>query len=392
MVQTGLDRLLADPAALAGRRYALLTQGAAVSADLEPAHLALARQGRPPSLLLGPEHGLFGVEQDMVPSADQADPWTGVPIVSLYGDSRASLRPDPAVFTGVDLLVVDVCDIGNRIYTYAATGIWAAEAALAAGGEVWFLDRPNPLGGVVVEGNRLRPGFRSFIGAFELPMRHGLTMGELAGLVLARGGISDGFRVWTMDGWRRYMSWTDTGRPWIAPSPNMPTADTALVFPGGCLVEATEASEGRGTTRPFELVGAPWIEPRALAARLAGAGLPGCRFAPTYFKPTFQKHAGEVCGGVHWVVDDPAVVPVYRAGVEIVAALYELGGDSFAWRREPYEFEGERPAIDLLCGDDAFRRALEGEGSVEHWLATWRDDEDAFRQERRGFLLYPEDA
>ena len=392
MVRTGLDRLLADPAALAGRRYALLSQGASVSADLEPAHLALSRRGRPPALLLGPEHGLFGVEQDMVPSADEPDPWTGVPIRSLYGDSLESLRPDPAVFDPVDLLVVDVRDIGNRIYTYAATAIWAAQAALAAGREVWFLDRPNPLGGVVIEGNRLRSEYRSFIGAFELPMRHGLTMGELAGLVLAQSGVAEGYRVWTMEGWRRDMTWADTGRPWVAPSPNIPTAETTLVFPGGCLVEATEVSEGRGTTRPFELIGAPWVDPRELVARLARAELPGCRFLPTYFKPTFQKHAGEVCGGVQWVVDDPAALPTYRAGVEIITALHELGGDAFEWRREPYEFEIDRPAIDLLCGDDVFRRALEGDGDVGDWLATWRADEDAFREERREFLLYPEDA
>lgn len=389
MVRTGLDRLLADPAALAGREYALLAQGASVSADLEPAHLALARQGRPPAFLLGPEHGLFGVEQYMVPSANERDPWTDVPIVSLYGDSAASLRPDPEAFASVDLLVIDVRDLGNRVYTYAATGIWAAQAAIAAGCEVWFLDRPNPLGGAV-EGNRLRPGYRSFVGAFELPMRHGLTIGELAGLVLARAGVTDGFRVWTMEGWRREASRTGASGPWVSPSPNIPTVETSWVFPGGCLVEATEASEGRGTTRPFELIGAPWVEPRRMAERLEDAGLPGCRFVPTYFKPTFDKYDGVVCGGVQWVVDDPVAMPSYRVGLEIIATLYDLGGEAFQWRREPYEFEADRPTIDLLTGDDVFRRALEGEGSVGDWLATWRDDENAFREERREFLLYPE--
>ena len=388
MIRTGLDRLLEDPGALVGRRYALLTHGAAVSADLEPAHLALTRRAVPPALLFGPEHGLFGVEQDMVPSADEDDPWTGARIVSLYGDSAESLRPEPAVFAEVDLLVVDLQDVGCRYYTYAATGIWAAEAALAAGREVWFLDRPNPLGGERVEGNRRRAGYQSFIGAFEICVRHGLTLGELARLELAGRGLDSGFEVWTMTGWCRDMPWAATGRPWIAPSPNIPTPTTAEIYPGGCLLEGTEVSEGRGTTRPFELLGAPWIDPPSLARRLDRLRLPGCRFLPTYFKPQFQKHAGEVCGCVQWVVEDPSSLAAFGAGVEIIRALHEHGGGRFAWRVEPYEFETDRPAIDLLCGDDALRRALDHGGDLDVWRASW--EEAAFRDERRPFLLYPE--
>jgi uncharacterized protein YbbC (DUF1343 family) len=303
---TGLDRLLADGARrLAGRPYALLAHGASVTAELMPAHLALARSAAgAPALLVAPEHGYYGVEQDMVPSESSADPWTGAPIASLYGDSAESLRPDPSLFDDVELLVVDLQDVGSRYYTYAATAIWAAEAALAAGREVWVLDRPNPLGGEAIEGGTVHPGFESFVGAFALPVRHGLTLGELVRLEARRRGFPEGLTVWRMSGWERGRLWEETGRPWIAPSPNMPTAATAALYPGGCLVEATTLSEGRGTTRPFHLVGAPGVDPVRVAGRLAerlardAPGDPGVVALPTYFRPGFQKHAGSACGGL----------------------------------------------------------------------------------------------
>ncbi len=428
---TGLDRLLCHLAG-GGRlpgRYALLAHHASVTADLVPAHLALAASpAGAPDLLLGPEHGYYGVEQDMVPAAPGRDPWTGARIVSLYGDSEGSLRPDPEVFEGVDLLVIDLQDVGARYYTYAASVVWAARAALAAGTEVWVLDRPNPLGGTVVEGNLPTPGYESFVGAFHLPVRHGLTLGELVRLELGRpepagaqapGQVGaqaapGGLTVWRMDGWSREMEWEATGRPWIAPSPNMPTAATARLYPGGCLIEATQISEGRGTTRPFHLIGAPGVDPpalaRALGERLGHDG--GLAAIPTYFRPQFQKHAGARCGGVELVVTDAARFRSYRAGVVLLAALAEVAPDAFAWRAEPYEFVHDRPAIDLLAGTDALRLALEADPSpvdpadpadpadltgrdevaraLDRWLATWAADETAFRALRRPALLYPE--
>jgi len=406
-LRTGLDRLLAhlDRAgrgALPGR-YALLAHHASVTADLVPAHLALAASpAGEPELLLGPEHGYYGVEQDMVPAAPGRDPWTGARIVSLYGASEGSLRPDPTAFDGVDLLIVDLQDVGARYYTYAASAVWAARVALAAGVEVWVLDRPNPLGGTMIEGNRLGAGYESFVGAFRIPVRHGLTLGELVRLELGRTG-SDGLTVWRLAGWSREMEWEATGRPWIAPSPNMPTAATARLYPGGCLIEATQISEGRGTTRPFHLVGAPGIDPPALAravtARLVardgdGGGLIAI---PTYFRPQFQKHAGVLCGGVELVVTDAERLRPVRVGVELLLALAEVAPDAFTWRDEPYEFVHDRPAIDLLAGTDALRAALETTGdaagrreAVDRWIATWSADEAAFRDERRPALLYPE--
>ncbi len=393
MIRTGLDVLLDEAESLAGRSYALLAHAAAVdSARLEPIHLALRRAGAPdPAALFGPEHGYHGFEQDMVGLADATDPWTGVPVRSLYGDGEASLRPDPAVFSELDLLVVDLQDVGSRYYTYAATAVWAARAALSASCEVWILDRPNPLGGVVVEGNLRRPGFESFIGAFETPVRHGLTIGELALLEARRAGWEKRPRVIGVEGWSREMTWRECGRAWIPPSPNLPAVDSAWIYPGGCLVEATQISEGRGTASPFELVGAPGIDAVRLAERLNGAGLPGVRFLPTFYRPQFQKHAAQLCSGVRIVATDREALRAYRTGIELIVALRESMGEGFGWRREAYEFVGDVPAIDLLTGDDAFRRALEGDGDIGDWIGSWEADEATFREERREILIYPED-
>lgn len=392
-IATGLDLLLSDAGALAGRRYGLLAHGAAVTADCVPAHLALAATGTPPARLFGPEHGYYGVEQDMVPAAGQRDPWTGVEIVSLYGDDERSLLPRPEAFAGLDLLLIDLQDIGTRYYTYAATAVWAAEAARAAGCEVWILDRPNPLGGEVVEGNLPDPGFASFVGAFRLPVRHGLTLGEIVRLEAHRRQWGRLPRVFAVAGWRRHDLWPATGRPWIAPSPNMPTFDTALLYPGLCLVEATELSEGRGTTRPFLLFGAPDLRPTALAEALLPLREMGIAAVPTYFRPQFQKHKGEICGGIELVVREATKVHAYRLGLEILRALKSVAPKQLRWRAAPYEFVADRPAIDLLTGSDHFRRALDGDPAADlaNWLASFEADEQEFRQERKEILLYPEE-
>jgi uncharacterized protein YbbC (DUF1343 family) len=392
MIATGLDRLLADPRILAGRRYGLLAHAAAVTATLEPAHLALAGSAAgPPAALFGPEHGFYGVEQDMVAAAGGRDPWTGAPLVSLYGDSPDSLAPRPEVFDGLDLLLIDLQDAGSRYYTYAATAVWAAEAALAAGCEVWVLDRPNPLGGAVLEGNLPEPGFESFVGAFRLPVRHGLTLGEIFLLEARRRDLPTRYRVFSLEGWRRPMSWQATGRPWVAASPNMPTPVTALLYAGACLIEATEVSEGRGTTRPFQLVGAPGVDPPRLARDLAGRRLPGVAFLPSCFRPQFGKHRGALCGGVELVVTDATALRPYRTGLELLAALKRVAPEAFAWRRAPYEFVSERPAIDLLTGSAAYRAAIERGRGLAELIASWPADEEEFRCVRRQALLYPEE-
>ncbi len=255
---------------------------------------------------------------------------------------------------------------------------------------------------MVIEGNLPAPGYQSFVGAFRLPVRHGLTLGELVLLAARRGGWRAAPEIWPLAGWDRAMLWPETGLPWIAPSPNMPAAATALIYPGGCLIEATELSEGRGTTRPFHLAGAPGLDPAALADHLNARGLPGVVFLPTFFRPQFQKHRGEVCGGVELVVTDPRRFHPYRAGVELLRAVAQVAPRQLVWRRAAYEFESDRPAIDLLTGSAQCRLALGGGGeggdgvlddcALDAWMAGWPADEESFRQERRGILLYPEPA
>ncbi len=389
MIETGCDRLLREPGVLAGRRYGLLGHGASITSDCRPLHLALAgSKAGPPAALFGPEHGYYAVEQDMVASRDQRDPVTGAPVVSLYGDSEDSLRPSPSAFNGLEVLVIDLQDVGSRYYTYAATAVWAAEAALEAGIEVWLLDRPNPLGGEVIEGDLPRPGYESFVGAFRIPVRHGLTLGELFRLEAGRRSWGEGLEIREMRGWRRDMLWADTGLPWIAPSPNMPVVATARVYPGGCLVEATSLSEGRGTTRPFQLIGAPGLDALELARELGQRSIPGAAFLPAYFRPQFQKHAGEVCAGVEIVITDAGSFPAYRCGVELLAAIHHLFPSVFGWRREPYEFVGDRPAIDLLTGGPELREALESGDGPAAWVDGWHAGEQEFRREREGILLY----
>ncbi|MDE2976027.1 MAG: DUF1343 domain-containing protein [Acidobacteriota bacterium] len=391
-IRSGLDRLLEDAGRIRGRRYALLCHQASLSRHGVHAHLALDAV-QPATVLLGPEHGFYGVEQDMVASGDQRDPWTGRPVVSLYGGDVRSLRPRPGVFDGCDLVVVDLQDVGARYYTFAATAVWTAEAALQAGCEVWVLDRPNPLGGLEVEGNLLDLDFTSFVGAFRMPQRHGLTMAEILLLEGRRRGWDSGsLTVFEVEGWRRRQAWREVGRPWTAPSPNMPTLETAHLYPGLCLFEATTISEGRGTTRPFQLLGVPGADAPALAGRcrerLAAAGLSGVSVVPAMFRPQFQKHAGAVCAGVELRLEDAGLLRPVRLGFELLLAFRDVLGADFGWRREPYEFVVDTPAIDLLAGTDGFRIGLDGGDEVERWYASWEADQRDFRAECDSVLLY----
>lgn len=388
---TGLDRLLDDVSPLVGRRFAVLGHSASLSADLEPIHLALARRGLPPSLLLGPEHGFFGVEQDMVAAADARDSLTGAQIRSLYGDDETSLRPQREVFDGIDLLVIDLQDVGARYYTYAATAAWAAEVALDSGCEVLVLDRPNPLGGEVVEGPPLQPGFESFVGVFAMPIRHGLTVGEIVHHHLRSLGRAEAVTVLGHSAGRDQL-WPACGRPFVAPSPNMPSFDTAVLYPGLCLLEATTLSEGRGTTRPFRLIGAPGLDPYRLTAAIARLATPGVAALPMWFRPQFQKHAGAVCGGVELVVTDPFALAPVAFGCRLLDLLWREflasgGTPEGFWRRQPYEFVRDRPAVDLLAGGTELRVAVESGVGLEDWIASWGGYEQEFRETRRADLL-----
>jgi len=390
-VRTGLERLLAEELPrLRGRRVALLINPTAVTARLQhAADLLAAAPGVTLVRLFGPEHGIRGDAQDMIAVPGAGDPETGVEVVSLYGAHEDSLSPPPGSLDDVDVLIYDVQDIGTRFYTFAATLARCMDAAAAAGVEVLVCDRPNPIGGVLTEGAwPIAPGYESFVGHFPVAVRHGLTVGELARWHQRTRCPDVALEVLPLEGWRREHHYGDTGLPWVLPSPNMPTVDTALVYPGMCLVEGTNLSEGRGTTRPFELVGAPWLSGPALARELERAGLAGVRFRAGGFTPTFQKHAGRPCGGVQLHVTDPRTFRPVACALAVLVAARKLAPADFAWRAEAYEFVRDKPAIDLLAGSPWLREAIDAGATLPELLQPWREDEHRYQEERRGFLLY----
>ncbi len=384
-VRTGLDVLVEQGMKpLAGKRVALLGHPASVDRRLRHLMDACTEAGVRLVRLFGPEHGLLGDAQDMAHVEGHKDAGTGVEVVSLYGPTRDSLFLQARHLEGVDVLVCDLQDIGSRYYTFAYTIAFALRAAAQAGVKVMVLDRPNPIGDLV-EGNVVLPKYGSFVGEYPLAVRHGMTLGELVRFFVAQDGLQLDLEVVAMTGYRRSMRFHETGLPWVLPSPNMPTPDTALVYPGGCLYEGTNLSEGRGTTRPFELVGAPYIDDaRRFAAMAAEQAGDGVTMRPCFFRPTFQKHAGQLCGGLQMHVTDAAKFRPLRAGVAVLRAARTFTG--FDWRRTTYEYVSDRLAIDLLFGDDAPRLALEAGGSTDDVMATMRAAETDFRAVRVPFL------
>jgi uncharacterized protein YbbC (DUF1343 family) len=386
-VATGLASFLArPPRALAKARLGLLCNQASVDAGYRHARDLLARRvGRRLTALFSPQHGIFGERQDnMVESPHGRDPDLGIPVWSLYADVR---RPTPEMFAGIDALLVDLQDVGCRVYTFVTTLLYCLEEAAKHGTAVVVVDRPNPIGGAM-EGNLLDPGMVSFVGAHPLPMRHGLTLGELARLFNAETGAGAELHVVPLRGWRRRMLYADTGLPWVPPSPNMPTPDTALVYPGQVLLEGTLLSEGRGTTRPFELCGAPWIDPRPLCAALRRLKLPGAAFREAWFQPTFQKWSGQVCGGLQIHVTDPQAYRPYRTTLAILREVIRLWPEREIWRQPPYEYETVRLPIDLLTGDSHIREALEAGTPVSRLERGWQRDLAAFGERAEPHLLY----
>ncbi len=385
-VISGLERFLADPGQLAGKRIGLIANPTSVTRALaHSAPLLEASRRVDLAALFGPEHGLWADAQDLVEVADGHDHVTGVPIYSLYGPTRV---PSPAMLAGLDALVFDVQDVGARYYTFIYTMLHALEACAEHRIPLVVLDRPNPLGGERVEGNLLDPAFASFVGLHPLPVRHGMTVAELALLFTAERGLATDVRVVKMRGWRRAMAFEDTGLPWVMPSPNMPTPDTALVYPGGCLIEGTNLSEGRGTTRPFELVGAPWLDAWRWAAALEDERLPGVRFRPLYFTPTFHKHAGRRCAGLQVHVINRSRFRPYLTYLLLIHHARLQDPTAFAWRQPPYEYEQVRPPIDILCGTDKVRQTIEAGRSPRALGQEWSRDEHTFAKRRRRYLLY----
>ncbi len=387
-VSTGIDVLLRErQAVLSGARVGAVVHPASVLATLE--HTADALQAATPFRLVslfGPQHGARGEKQDnMVESAFYRDPATGLPVHSLYGETR---MPTEEMLRGVDVLVYDLQDVGTRVYTFIHTLAYCMQSCARYGKAMVVLDRPNPINGVQTEGNVLDPMFSSFVGVYPIPMRHGMTTGELAMLYNAEYDIGCDLTVIPMQGWRRAQWFDQTELPWVLPSPNLPTLDSATVYPGMVLVEGTLLSEGRGTTRPFEIVGAPFVNPRTLAEKLNGSGLPGVRFRPCYFEPTFQKFAGVMCGGCQLHVLNRQVFEPFMTGIAVIVAIREMYEESFAWRQPPYEYEFKKPPIEILCGGNKIARQIEDGTPPAEIRQGWQEELRRFMALRQPYLLY----
>lgn len=387
-VRSGLEVLLTERLdLLAGRRVGLVTNHTGVDRRLESTvDLLAARPGVTLTALFAPEHGLRGDRQagDHVPTF--TDQRTGLPVYSLYGPTRATRKPTPAMLQDVDVLVCDLQDGGSRYFTYLSTMGYAMEAAAEQGIPFVVLDRPNPIGGMAVEGNVLDEEFRSFVGAYALPIRHGLTFGELARLINEAYGIGAELIVVPMDGWRRDMYFWDTGMPWVQPSPNVPTPATLVVYPGTCLFEGTNLSEGRGTTRPFEWLGAPWLDAHAWAETMNRLDLPGVRFRPVFFTPTFSKHQGVLCQGVEVHVTDPRAFRPVETGLHLLATARAQNEEAFRW--VPPLGEVGQWFIDLLAGTDELRAALDAGQPITEIISSWQHAAAEWTRRRTEFLIY----
>ena len=336
--------------------------------------------------LFGPQHGLRSdVQENMIETGHARDQTRRVPIYSLYSETR---RPTTEMLRGIDALVIDLQDVGTRIYTYIYTMANCLAAARQHGLKVIVCDRPNPIGGVAVEGPMLTHGFESFVGQYPIPMRHGMTIGELARLFNEHFGIGADLDIVGMEGWQRHMYHEGTGLFWVLPSPNIPTVDTAVVYPGTVLFEGTNVSEGRGTTRPFELVGAPWADAERFTEAMNRLDLPGVRFRPAVFEPTFHKHAGARCDGCQIHVVDRATFRPVETGAALAAAFRGAHPSRFQWRDPPYEYERGKLPFDILAGSSELREQIERGVSAREIARSWEDGVRAFMKIRERFLMY----
>ena len=391
-VRTGLDRIAAGDldavAHVRGRRVGLVAHPASIDSRFRHARDVLLEAGATIGVLFGPEHGFGGEAQDMIGVLTAVDPVSGAPVHSLYGDAPSALSPRPEHLDGLDAVVVDLQDVGARYYTFVWTAALVLRACAAEGIPTVVLDRPNPLGGATLEGAPQHHGYRSFVGLYDVPVRHAMTIGEICTMVARLEGLpDDALAVVRMHGWERAMLWEHTRLPWVPPSPNMPTPDTARVYPGGCVLEGTNLSEGRGLTRPFELWGAPFVDGAALAREVR---VDGAVLRPSTFRPTFHKHAGRVCGGVFVHVTDAARFRPHEAYLRMIAAVARMAPEVFAWRTDTYEFVpyADRPAIDLLTGGPAYRHTVKAAKKLDAFLAADAEEAERFRTTREPWLLY----
>jgi len=388
-VKVGLELLTKKwPSCFKGVRAGLLVHAASVNKRFKHAvDIVLGSKKCQLTALFGPQHGILGQTQDnMVEWKGFRDSRTGLPVFSLYGTTR---QPEPYMLRDLDIIIMDLQDVGSRYYTFIWTMELCMQVCLEEKKSVVILDRPNPLGGAVFEGTVLNSEYESFVGKRPLPVRHGMTIGEIARYLRDEFYTSLDLHVIAMEGWKREMWFDETGLPWVMPSPNMPTLDSATVYPGMCLLEGTILSEGRGTTRPFEIFGAPFIEPTALVSRLKEFGLSGVVFRPVFFEPTFQKYCSRLCGGAQIHVTNRKLYRPFKTGVAVLKAVHDLYPGHFRWKRPPYEYERRKMPIDILAGTDGIRKGIEAGtslGTLEEW---WQEQCQQFhRKVRRRFLMY----
>ncbi len=382
-VETGLMRVCAALDGLRGRRVGVVTHPAAVLPDLTGAVDALRAAGVTVTALFGPEHGFEGAAADGAAVGHSVHTRTGLPVYSLYG---ATKEPTPAMLAGVDVLVFDMQDVGVRFYTYVSTLYYVLRGAARAGKAVFVLDRPNPITGVILEGPSVAPGFESFVGMMPIPIRHGMTLGELALYMNGELGLGAELIVAAMRGWQRAAWFDATGLPWVPTSPAMPHVSTATVYPGLCFLEGTNVSSGRGTALPFEVCGAPWLDGYALAQALNALALPGARFRPHTFTPSADKHAGQNCGGVQVHVTDRVALRPVTLGLHVIAACQRLAPKQFAFLTSSWE---GRPAhLDLLAGSAEVREQLTAGVPVADIAAHWESELADFAARRQPYLLY----
>jgi len=382
----GSERLI-ESGTLRGRRVGVVCNPASVDRELR--HVAdrlWTQSGATLVAIFGPQHGFRSdVQDNMIETRHGHDEVRRVPVYSLYSETR---EPTGEMLHGIDTLVIDLQDVGTRIYTYIYTMANCLRAARKHGIKAIVCDRPNPIGGAAVEGPMLASGYESFVGMFQIPMRHGMTVGELARMFNTGFGIGADLEVAAMKGWQREWFFDETGIPWVLPSPNMPTLDTAVVYPGTVLFEGTNVSEGRGTTRPFELVGAPWVDAEPFAAALNGLGLPGVRFRPALFEPTFHKHAKTACSGCQIHVLDRETFRPVQTGVALIEAFRSRAPESFMWRDPPYEYEHTKRPIDILAGSSGLREQIEAGLPVREIAGSWHGEVGRFEEKRARYLLY----
>ena len=387
-IRLGLERLLEDQQPLVrGQRLGLICNQASVDHNfVHAADLLHAHPGFDLRVLFGPQHGIRGdVQDNMIETAHAHDRKTGLPVYSLYSETR---EPTEEMLGDIDTLVFDMQDVGCRIYTFVYTLANCMRAARKLGKRVIVCDRPNPISGAYVSGNVLDPEYASFVGQFPIPTRHGMTVGELAHLFNEHFNIGCELEVVSMNGWQRRFWLDETDAPWVLPSPNMPTVDSATVFPGTVHFEGTQVSEGRGTTRPFELIGAPYIDPDIYAAALNDLELPGVFFRACVFQPTFQKHAGVSCGGVQIHVLDRNTFEPVLAGVAMVKLAHDLYRDQFRWKNPPYEYVYDKNPFDVIAGTNRTREAIEQGLSLNEISSSWDGPLDEFRKTREQHLRY----